>query len=143
MMPSCVQADKRGCERFAEQLEHIVVSKVITGPVGHLRGTQGEPPKGEPSNAAVGEQSKAVPTVKKAHFHKPGARIKQDELSTGDSFVALSSSAPSRYGEWCANLYQVATSTYVPKAAPAKDATAPAKGAETETVAPAAPAKKA
>lgn len=37
VMKICVQEDKKGCHRFAQQLQHIVEAKEKEGPIGHMR----------------------------------------------------------------------------------------------------------
>lgn len=118
MMPNCVQADKKGCERFAEQLQNIVVNKMKEGPVGHMRGARKQHLKKGEEHTKVEEKAAVAPvsagatapTVKATalphaakkhhHWHKPGARVKQEELNDDDdeSFLQIDAeSAPAAF----------------------------------------------
>lgn len=105
MMANCLQADKKGCERFAKQLQGIVEAKQKEGPIGHMRAANKAAAKAvvppakpvaaaaaAPPKAQVGKAKPAAaasaPAAKKVHHRrKPGARVKAEDRD--DSFLQV------------------------------------------------------
>lgn len=192
LMKNCRQENKKGCHRLAQQLQHIVEAKEKEGPIGHRRHVKSKAALKAAKNVKVENTDKktvskvnavgtadsvakvdqTVPKIDKSkpvappkpqhHKHKPGARVKAEDLQD-ESFVQQDGQAqasndpvagqkrlglvvhesqrrPLRYTDWCTNLYSIATATYEPTKAKAPVPTL-AKASPPAAKASAAPAK--
>lgn len=156
MIKTCLQEDRKGCHRFAQQLENIVEAKEREGPIGgHVRAARaakdGKPvttskvlPVEAPKPDEHLKDEKAykdklkpeavAPLAKKVvRKHKPGARVKavdREEEDKKELGLLDAQRCPVSYNNWCSNLYTVAIATYDPqehKTPTALPSVAPAK----------------
>lgn len=116
LMKSCLQQDKKGCKRFAQQLEKIVEAKSKEGPIGHVRKAKAESkahapevpkPKPSPIPVAADKHDSKVVTKKKATAagHAPGHRLTQEERAAEEEKESLLqvADAPAAFAQDFAN----------------------------------------
>jgi len=116
MMTTCKQADKKGCQRFIEELQEVLATKEKVGTVGHplfqkrrdelkaqavSKARQGIAAKTAAVAASV--PAKPAATQKKLHWHHHAA------ASVAFVQTDIQKKHMRSLGQWCKRIYTVAT----------------------------------